>query len=410
MFNKMKQKIGKYIPKTFDEVILVLLQTIIFILFFFTEALGTPTRNEYMAKSLTDAAKSSESGLVYSLIVPPSDASNFNYLEYHLSFLNSSDFIDDCYIFTINYCNYESNLYPFGVNINGDEVYLPVASIAGDSYTNNYFKKELVAGEWGDIQTDDIYISDFLANELISDSDNQLESFSDLIGFTIDSLIGEQSFNVVGVYKESSESYVDHYFSTDYIIGSFTCFSQMTVKARIGYVTGKDYLSNVYFLNRINSYINSKNYNRTTVVSLSGGDFDSGGNTFLSTVANEYEQKSTNVPLLLISTFLYVGYLVFLIYLFLKKNITKEFILFLGFSSFIMLVLFFGFDLILDLLLIGSSQVVFVNMTKMTVIFIFYVIMMSFIILIDATINKSKQVVKNKKNYEDIDKYDSIEI
>ena len=410
MFNKMKQKIGKYIPKTFDEVILVLLQTIIFILFFFTEALGTPTRNEYMAKSLTDAAKSSESGLVYSLIVPPSDASNFNYLEYHLSFLNSSDFIDDCYIFTINYCNYESNLYPFGVNINGDEVYLPVASIAGDSYTNNYFKKELVAGEWGDIQTDDIYISDFLANELISDSDNQLESFSDLIGFTIDSLIGEQSFNVVGVYKESSESYVDHYFSTDYIIGSFTCFSRMTVKARIGYVTGKDYLSNVYFLNRINSYINSKNYNRTTVVSLSGGDFDSGGNTFLSTVANEYEQKSTNVPLLLISIFLYVGYLVFLIYLFLKKNITKEFILFLGFSSFIMLVLFFGFDLILDLLLIGSSQVVFVNMTKMTVIFIFYVIMMSFIILIDATINKSKQVVKNKKNYEDIDKYDSIEI
>jgi len=410
MFNKMKQKIGKYIPKTFDEVILVLLQTIIFILFFFTEALGTPTRNEYMAKSLTDAAKSSESGLVYSLIVPPSDASNFNYLEYHLSFLNSSDFIDDCYIFTINYCNYESNLYPFGVNINGDEVYLPVASIAGDSYTNNYFKKELVAGEWGDIQTDDIYISDFLANELISDSDNQLESFSDLIGFTIDSLIGEQSFNVVGVYKESSESYVDHYFSTDYIIGSFTRFSRMTVKARIGYVTGKDYLSNVYFLNRINSYINSKNYNRTTVVSLSGGDFDSGGNTFLSTVANEYEQKSTNVPLLLISTFLYVGYLVFLIYLFLKKNITKEFILFLGFSSFIMLVLFFGFDLILDLLLIGSSQVVFVNMTKMTVIFIFYVIMMSFIILIDATINKSKQVVKNKKNYEDIDKYDSIEI
>lgn len=410
MFNKMKQKIGKYIPKTFDEVILVLLQTIIFILFFFTEALGTPTRNEYMAKSLTDAAKSSESGLVYSLIVPPSDTSNFNYLEYHLSFLNSSDFIDDCYIFTINYCNYESNLYPFGVNINGDEVYLPVASIAGDSYTNNYFKKELVAGEWGDIQTDDIYISDFLANELISDSDNQLESFSDLIGFTIDSLIGEQSFNVVGVYKESSESYVDHYFSTDYIIGSFTRFSRMTVKARIGYVTGKDYLSNVYFLNRINSYINSKNYNRTTVVSLSGGDFDSGGNTFLSTVANEYEQKSTNVPLLLISTFLYVGYLVFLIYLFLKKNITKEFILFLGFSSFIMLVLFFGFDLILDLLLIGSSQVVFVNMTKMTVIFIFYVIMMSFIILIDATINKSKQVVKNKKNYEDIDKYDSIEI
>ena len=114
----MKQKIGKYIPKTFDEVILVLLQTIIFILFFFTEALGTPTRNEYMAKSLTDAAKSSESGLVYSLIVPPSDTSNFNYLEYHLSFLNSSDFIDDCYIFTINYCNYESNLYPFGVNRN----------------------------------------------------------------------------------------------------------------------------------------------------------------------------------------------------------------------------------------------------------------------------------------------------
>ena len=216
-----------------------------------------------------------------------------------------------------------------------------------------------------------------------------LSDVEDLVDSTIFDSNSEKEYLVVGVFKDKT-NLLNKFVSDNYLIGFFDDFSKNNINHSLAFTTGKSYLENLFFLYRINTYINPPNYNRTTIVSTEGNDFDSGGNSELTNTIYGFEVKTQN------RFFSWTFYISFLLvnaltaFMSASKKINKFGLIVVGCSFFLFLSFFSFVGFLIDLNIFNTMNLC-LNMVTGTTVFV--------ISLITFIIDYSLYVVgKNKKN------------
>ncbi len=314
-FFKIKENIkNKRIIKTKKDALLCFiilgLQIATLILGVLMNGFGSPSIFEQRTQLYTTANKISQT---YSMIYHKTD-NNLSYLDYHISKIEGSENMKraGCKIFFNNGVNEQNNKSPFRLIVNENIIDSPIVFLGNKNYSiKEYFNLTEIIGDFSLNSSSEIVISSFFAETLKKEF--FISDFSNIIGMKIKNEIDQEYYIIKGIFDETA-TFLSKFYSQNLIIGHFEKFSKIDVNPRLGFITGKEYLENLYFIYRISTYIDSPNYGRTTVVSSTGNDFDKKGNEALTKLIYNSTAVETNFVVKIFTWFFVITSLVLLFY------------------------------------------------------------------------------------------------
>lgn len=323
-FSKIKDliKSNRFIKtkKDFLLTLLVLILQVLSITFgVFLRGFGTPVDLERKAQIYTSTNKKTQT---YSLIYHRSDYP-LSYLDYHMKMVEENrDMINGgCKIFFTNSIDLDKSRSPFSVSIDEDNVQSAIAFLSNTSISlESYFNFKSIIGSFS-IKENEIIISEDYADKIA-----KILGVSEkrgLVGKTIINDTDNQVYTINGIF-DIGESFLSNYYSHDLVIGHFNNFSKIAINPRIGFVTSKMYLENLFFLYRISVFIDPPSYGRNTVVSTNGNDFDTGGNTDLTNKIYYTGIKEANFAVILFTWVFMLSSILCTLYFYMKKFDNKK--------------------------------------------------------------------------------------
>ena len=264
----------------------------------FLRGFATPTELERKAQIYTSTNKKNQT---YSLIYHRSDYP-LSYLDYHMKMVEENrDMINgSCKIFFTNGVDFEKNRSPFAVSLNETVRVSPIVFLSNTNLSlEDYFDLKMNYGN-GAIGENEIIVSSSYSDKIAKIF--KISEISELIGREITNSTDNHVYTIKGIF-DMNGSLLSNYYLDDLVIGHFNNFSKIAVNPRVGFVTSKLYLENLFFLYRISVFIDPPSYGRTTIVSTSGNDFDGGGNKDLTNKIYNLQVGEANMVFVSITWF-----------------------------------------------------------------------------------------------------------
>lgn len=386
-FSKIKtsfeeKKIIKTKKDAFLCLIVLSMQILMLIFGVFMHGFGRPILIEQMARQYTTA---NMSGQTYSLVYHKSDSSLSN-LDYHVSTVERDENMKkaNCKIFFSNDADAQNDKTPFRFTINSKNIDSSIVFLGNRDYSiKEYFNLEKVVGDLALNDVSDIVISTFFAEMLKTEL--MVSSIDEIVGITIKNEVDNEDYVIRGIFNEST--FLSKFYLGNLIIGHFERFSRISVNPRLGFITGKSYLENLYFMYRLCTFIDPPNYGRTTIVSTVGNDFDKGGNERLTKLIYSSLNIETNSVIKTFTWAFAVGSLALLFYFSYRLFDNKKCIrLIAAISIFNVLIVYFICLLINNNLL--NSSVPYLGIVSSVFTFLYFLVLFIFIAVLDSVYGK----------------------
>lgn len=344
---------------------ILFLQSLIFVFGIIFNGCGVAQDFEIRAKLYT--SYNTNNGQTYSLIIPPSQSTSMSYLKDHIKGVERDPVLiqNNCKIFYVNRNKDDKGLVPFNLKIDDYNLHMSIVYTVDSIDPYSYFDLDILYGDSKISDSGQVLLPFETANNIIEHT--RLDSLDSLIGSTVIDDRDGHDYVVIGIFKDKTKM-LDKFVSDNYLIGNFGDFSKNNTNHALAFTTGKSYLENLFFLYRINTYINPPNYNRTTIVSTNGNDFDFGGNVELTNIIYNLEIAKHK------SFFGWTFFILFLAnnaltaFMFFTRRINKNGLIVIGISFFIYLLSFSFIGYLIDLNIFATLNL-HLNMVSGTTIF-----------------------------------------
>ena len=305
-------------------------------------------------------------GQTYSLVVPPNSSMSMSYLQDHIRRIEKDPVMkQNCKLFYVNRIIEDSEAIPFVLNYGNIGIGSSIICTVDTIDPSLYFDLEILYGNTIS-NGGEILLPLDMATHLSKTSDGQPES--SLIGKKIMNKNDGSKYTICGIFNDKAEI-LKRFASSNYIIGSFDDFNRNNINQRLAFTTGSKYLENLYFIYNLSYYINPPNYNRQTIVSLTGDDFDVGGDSEITAKIYGTQKTESNTFSMLVYGFSFVGLNATIVLASMSKRLNKKEILFLSILSFALICLFSGIGFLIDLSVLSNLKLR-MNMVSCTSLFV----------------------------------------